>query len=196
MKRTPRDLSVQGSSTTIHKAFPTYDRFSWKINKRSQWDRDRERRYVAVKYGQRQTAAVPTTVESFVTKQGNQKPSDVVLVHGHPSSTRHGEHSRPRIALFFLVLVATAKNVGGYYGFGEHWNQRLHLGCLSTTCSQVPFRTECCKFSVFAAAIRRVSFVREEIKRVPKLTQDLNLPPFVQRSVGNPERKRISQLTV
>ena len=31
---------------------------------------------------------------------------------------------------------------------------------------------------------------------VPKLTQDLNLPPFVQRSVPNPERKRISQLTV
>ena len=31
---------------------------------------------------------------------------------------------------------------------------------------------------------------------VPKLTQDLNLPPFVQRSVGNPERKRIFQLTV
>ena len=31
---------------------------------------------------------------------------------------------------------------------------------------------------------------------VPKLTQDLNLSPFVQRSVGNPERKRISQLTV
>ena len=26
-------------------------------------------------------------------------------------------------------------------------------------------------------------------KGVPKLTQDLNLPPFVQRSVGNPERK-------
>ena len=33
-------------------------------------------------------------------------------------------------------------------------------------------------------------------KGVPKLTQDLILPPFVQRSVGNPERKRISQLTV
>ena len=31
---------------------------------------------------------------------------------------------------------------------------------------------------------------------VPKLTQDLNLPPFVQRSVGNSERKRISQLTI
>ena len=33
-------------------------------------------------------------------------------------------------------------------------------------------------------------------KGVTKLTQDLNLPPFVQRSVGNPKRKRISQLTV
>ena len=36
---------------------------------------------------------------------------------------------------------------------------------------------------------------RNVYKGVPKLTQDLNLPPFVQRSVGNPERKRISQLT-
>ena len=41
-----------------------------------------------------------------------------------------------------------------------------------------------------------LTYLLKLCKGVPKLTQDLNLPPFVQRSVGNPERKRISQLTV